>query len=530
MRHRALVFSIAAIVLAACAEDLRVGDRCEYSSECPSPLRCGFGRCRAECHVNVDCSLGAICQRGDDGIGSCSLPDDPGCASGADCAGGLVCVASRCADACASDVDCAGGNECWSVAELGASFCIDPRQRPDGGMPAGVDAGTDGGETSPRDAHVPPDAPPAPDGGQPCTGASCDEVADVVLAHRHACALTRGGDVWCWGIDESGESSASGAGADTCEALPCRTTPTHIALLGGSPAVQLALGSGFGCARTADGGVQCWGSNASGSLGRAEIGPAVDRVPGVGGATALAAGNTSVLAVTAEGIVGWGENRLDELQHAGTATLPVTITTSVGSLAVGGYFACALRGGEVRCWGANALGQLGRTLAAGAASSPDEGAVEGLTVMPSQLVAAAARTCAVDALGALTCWGYDVSGSAAPPASVPHGEAITALSSSPSSLVLCGLAGTARTAVCFGRAETAAFWPSGTTVTRTTPVPMHSALPTDLTKIATDGGTGCVVSATGELWCWGANDQGQLAQGTSGAPETVPVRVAIPAE
>ncbi len=78
-------------------------------------------------------------------------------------------------------------------------------------------------------------------------------------------------------------------------------------------------GSNFTCALTAAGGVRCWGYNSDGQIGD-ETELAVDR---------LAPAATDVL-------------------------------TGVQAIGVGFAHTCALMtGGGVRCWGANAAGQLG---------------------------------------------------------------------------------------------------------------------------------------------------------------------------
>ena len=36
------------------------------------------------------------------------------------------------------------------------------------------------------------------------------------------------------------------------------------------------------------------------------------------------------------------------------------------------------------------------------------------------------------------------------------------------------------------------------------------------------------VTVDGQLWCWGANDRGQLGQGMTGESSAVPLRAALP--
>jgi alpha-tubulin suppressor-like RCC1 family protein len=76
--------------------------------------------------------------------------------------------------------------------------------------------------------------------------------------HRHWCAVTTFGDVWCWGQNSSGEV---GTGMKT----PVENIPIQVA---GLPTVdQVAVGGFHTCARTRAGEVWCWGDNATGELG-----------------------------------------------------------------------------------------------------------------------------------------------------------------------------------------------------------------------------------------------------------------------
>jgi hypothetical protein len=96
-----------------------------------------------------------------------------------------------------------------------------------------------------------------PDGGADAPGrvrglAKADEV-DVGL-FLGGCARV-GGAIWCWGGEHE------------------ETRPLH-RLAGVTTAVQIAVTEYNACARLADGGVVCWGSNASGQLGVAKDGDA----------------------------------------------------------------------------------------------------------------------------------------------------------------------------------------------------------------------------------------------------------------
>jgi alpha-tubulin suppressor-like RCC1 family protein len=176
-------------------------------------------------------------------------------------------------------------------------------------------------------------------------------VSSFALGSYHGCARV-GADVECWGNDASGEL---GDGTTT-------STPTAVRLvLGGAPLETLSLGDHQSCGLRA-GEVLCWGDvdqsgqpSAPGPVGLA------------GAAAAVGAGYVHACALLLAGSVEcWGRSDVGQLGAIDTsaAVLPPTVVpgaeSGVKALAVGWKHSCALmEGGEVRCWGDNAKGQLG---------------------------------------------------------------------------------------------------------------------------------------------------------------------------
>jgi alpha-tubulin suppressor-like RCC1 family protein len=97
-----------------------------------------------------------------------------------------------------------------------------------------------------------------------------------------------------------------------------RSTPGLVAVPG--TAVELAAGLGHVCARIDDGTVYCWGNNMTGQCGRDPLAGAMANrvrtpmaVPGISGATELAAGDAFTCARVAGGFRCWGENTNGQL-------------------------------------------------------------------------------------------------------------------------------------------------------------------------------------------------------------------------
>ena len=131
----------------------------------------------------------------------------------------------------------------------------------------------------------------------------------IAAGGAHACALTTGGQVYCWGRNSDGQLGSDGTNDNN---RPVR-------VFGFEQGVAIAAGSDHTCAITAGGAAQCWGDNFAGKLGREGTG--------------------------------------SQLYHPADVT---NLASGAATIAPGWSHSCAVTtGGAAKCWGDNFAGQVG---------------------------------------------------------------------------------------------------------------------------------------------------------------------------
>ena len=293
---------------------------------------------------------------------------------------------------------------------------------------------------------------------------------------NYSCALTKTGGVKCWGDNEERQL---GDGTKTE-----RLRPVDVV---GLTAGVIAISAGWDhtCAVTSAGGLKCWGNNEDGKLGdgtRTDRLAPVDVVGLTSGVTAISAGSSHTCAVTLTGVAKcWGRNgdgRLGDRTVRDRLT-PVDVTgldSGATAIAAGTVHTCAVTSaGAAMCWGWNSYGQLGDGTST---SSPTPVEVVGLNRGVAALDAGIFHSCAVTTAGAVKCWGANHLGQ------LGDGKIY---GSSRAPIAVLGL-GRGAAAIAVGMFHT------------------------------------CAVASGGGVKCWGANDGGDLGDGTT-SNRTRPVDV-----
>jgi cysteine-rich repeat protein len=253
----------------------------------------------------------------------------------------------------------------------------------------------------------------------------CKPTGVVQLAGgaAHTCARMRSGGVRCWGsglYGQLGNGSTVSIGDDE---TPASVPDVDV----GGKVVQLAAGYYHTCAILAGGAVRCWGAGSYGNLGygnTANIGD--DETAASAGnvdvgapAVGITAGPYDTCALLEGGTVRcWGNGKRGRLGYGNLGSIGDNETpASAGDVDVGGTVVqvvaahrhtCALLDtGKVRCWGEDAVGQLGygnaRTI--GDDETPASAGDVDVGGRVVQIDAAGDDTCALLDTGAVRCWG-----------------------------------------------------------------------------------------------------------------------------
>ena len=346
--------------------------------------------------------------------------------------------------------------------------------------------------------------------------------ATVSAGNSHSCAVSTAGGVKCWGLSTLSDGSTTNS-----------AVPVDVVGLG-SGVKAVSAGLGYTCAVTLAGAVKCWGDNTYGQLGNGTTTSSAVPVGVVGlgsGVVAVSAGEFHSCAVTSAGAVKcWGHNAFGEVGDGTTtdSAVPVGVVglgSGVVAVSAGEFHSCAVTlAGAVKCWGFNAVGELGD------GTTAQSVAPVGVVGLGSGVVAVSAsgfHSCAVTAGGSVRCWGRNPNGelgdgttidSAVPVGVVGLGSGVVAVSASRSDSCAVTSLGAVK---CWGYGDLGA----GASTQSAVPVGVVG-LGSGAVAVSAGGHHSCVRTSAGAVRCWGDNAQGELGVGAT-SESSVPVVVAL---
>ncbi len=321
--------------------------------------------------------------------------------------------------------------------------------------------------------------------GEPLTASS------IALGARHACAITIGGEVICWGANGSGQLGNS----------QISTWGIAVGVPGIKSAKAISAGEDFSCAVLADGHVTCWGSNNKGEL---NIGPKPGAfgpsTPNISNAVAINSyGHRTCVTLADDQVTCWGE---------GTTKGPTAPVPHIKKLVQTKTLACALNTkSEVWCWDVN-----------GSKPTLALAAIE-------ELVGNAEAVCALNARHRIQCWveirngkiNQIFTGLFAPTkevADISHFSINERMACA--TFVFEGL-------TCWGAND---YWQLGSEKINNTSDPLSSIVVVGTAKGPVHLGADfvCMMNSSNNVFCRGSNQFGQLGNG-SGYRSSAPVQV-----
>ena len=335
-------------------------------------------------------------------------------------------------------------------------------------------------------------------------------VVSVSVGMWHACAILDDGSLWCWGDNAYGQM---GTGS-----FAWAMTPTEVGLPANTTAIAVSAGTEHTCAivggsptdgESYTGMVYCWGSNNYGQLGDGttdtRLSPTpVDLGPNNSAVEISVSDGFSCALLDDGGVSCWGNGGYGQLGSTGGATsAPRGVQLGTGDAAygisTGSKHVCAvLFGGDLKCWGDNTRGQLGQMSVIGQSAIPlkvqnqTSGTFFSNTVIG--VTAGYDSTCAItndefnDAgQPGLYCWGLNDAGQRGDGTVCDDGRGDSSLFD--------------------GCMDNGNFGNHAPTMVYLSDVP-------GVVRVSTALDHTCATLTDGSLQCWGANDVGQLGDGS----------------
>ena len=357
-------------------------------------------------------------------------------------------------------------------------------------------------------------------------------IKEVWGGGRHTMALLSDGSVWTWGSDVSGklgdnQVSPSYNVTTNDSFLPIRVHgPGNVGYL--NSILAISAGEGHNLALRSDGTVWAWGWNGVGQLGDGTTNDAHTpvQVIGLSNIVAISGRAYHCLALKSDGTVwGWGLNSSGQVGN-GTATPYVTPPVQVigitdpASISAAYTISVALMSdGTVKVWGTDRKGEMGQGVTGTNSFTPIP--VPGL----SNVVSISGNFQEPEALksdGTIWMWGWNNLGQLGIGTTVDSNLPTQVLNLT--NMIFAGATGD-RDNCAIGADHSVWTWGRnyngqlGIGTADQDPHPLPVRVPpfgnANVVMVQTPDWHSLALEADGTLWGWGANDHGQLGNGTT---------------
>ena len=321
-------------------------------------------------------------------------------------------------------------------------------------------------------------------------------VQEISASSAYTCAIADNTG-WCWGSNGNGQL---GNKTTTNAKLPVNVVKSDGTVLTNVVHVVTSVNGAHTCAITDTNLLWCWGGNVSGQLGtgtfvnaNAAVRVKKSATLTLDNVTNVSVGGAHTCAIADQTVYCWGNSTYGETglgafssrtNYATTVTSNSTPFTGASEISAGFRHTCAIKAGNVWCWGLDLQGQLGDGSLRVNKVYPVQVIKQDNTALSNvtQISSGNFHTCAMTSTGEMWCWGFNQFGQL--------GDGTT-LDGTPNS-----------SSMPPGRSR-------AVRVLRSAGVAL-----TGVTAIATGGNSSCAV-ISGAAWCWVYNDKGQLGNGTT---------------
>ena len=367
----------------------------------------------------------------------------------------------------------------------------------------------------------------------------------VSAGTANTCALLATGEVSCWGDNELGQVGNGQSIQTSLE--PVSPFPSIVPDI--NDATEISVGETFACAKREAGEISCWGSNSLGQLGSFEAADMsampISTLEDVArdGIELVTAGSFHACAVLRDGgVVCWGDNLFGQLGNGQERTyepkkVKVARLNDAADVSASHNHTCALHEtGEVSCWGRRWKGRDGDSATGSAAPWPVKlpGISDAVSVSSGR-----DASCALLESSVIRCWGFIMGnsftetsdGEISPvplPVPLQAPEGASELSGVVASAIhFCGLyidgAVSCAGDNAYGQLGNGQFNPDFFDWIPRLVVGMDDAV-----ELSLGYDHSCAATATGEVYCWGRNNYGQLGNGELNVTynSTIPEQVA----
>jgi alpha-tubulin suppressor-like RCC1 family protein len=357
---------------------------------------------------------------------------------------------------------------------------------------------------------------------------------DVIAGPSTACAIDAEHALWCWGANRSGQAGVNSTAPVEVATRVGSDSPAD------KDWGSVVVGDGYTCGLRSGGALWCWGANDVGQLGDAAAEPMALAPKRIGDVTlaAVSLGGSHTCGVTAsKQLLCWGEGSNGELGNGMSGSgVQQTTPLAIGAgrqwveVKAGVIHTCARDdGGRVFCFGHNSDGELGdgsfiaRPVPTAAGTATDWA---GLVVGVDNVT-----TCGKKTDGHIACWGLNARGIFGTGRGGPAPRPRETMNGAVWKQVGVGLEHGCGLKVdgslwCWGTRGTLGIGVDLASLDMDAPMPVMAGVA--WRTLAVGASHACAIAVDGALYCWGANFNGQVGIGTTSGAEASPRRVNAP--